>query len=261
MKNIFLPILGVSLSALMGCSFVGSDEVNSTNNNLVQVESVNSIEINTNDTDVNILKSDDNKIEYNPDFFAEGENLICENKDGKLILTCLKKKKSDTYRNPSCVNIFINPNNVLNDCKINMNVGNLKVSDGIDFGKGLEVVCNVGNIELLTCNLLDSALSVGTGNLKVSGELSGENKVSVNTGNAVLHILNKEKKLSDINYKLTTNVGKIFIDGNSAFKKNSSSPLTIGYQLSNNAESDTKLNVNVGVGNISVNSKDFKIED
>jgi len=261
MKNIFLLILCLSLSTLMGCSFVESSEAPSIDNNSILMGSISSIEIKTEDTNVNIQKGDESKIEYNEDSFTEGENLTCENKDGKLILTCLKKKKSDTYRDRSYVNVFINPNDVLNDCKINMNVGNLKVSDGIDFGKGLEVVCNVGNVELLTCNLLDSALSVGTGNLRVSGELSGENKVSVNTGNAVLHILNKEKKLSDINYNLITNVGKIFIDGNSAFKENSSSPLTIGYKLSNNSYGDTKLDVNVGVGNISVNSKDFKIED
>ena len=241
-----------AVNFLGGCTikiFDNSNVCNAYTYKCMEVDEFDSIQMDVDTVNVSIKESDKCKIEYNlllPSSHAEEQNnIVCESKQGvltfKLPKDFIKVNNTDQY-----VNIFVSPYKKLNNCNINMNVGNLHCSEKIEIGDNLNINCNVGDIKISNCKSENVKITNGVGDINISGNIYGKDIISVGVGNVKLNLLNS---LQDYSYFLKSGVGKIIING----QKSTSNTITGDVLEGNSFHDDRRLEVNVNTGNISVN--------
>ena len=156
------------------------------NSRCIDLEEFNSIQMDIDAANVNIQESDKFKIEYNLSFSSPSDNIICKNEEGALIFKSPKNSRvvnnKDQY-----INIFVSPYKKLNDCTINMNVGNFSCSDKILMGDNLKIKCNTGNINILNCDSENINIESHVGEIGISGNIYGDSVISLKTGKVALN--------------------------------------------------------------------------
>lgn len=252
-KNIiYLTVLCLFIPAvIIGCDLKYSIQ-KSTNltvsgsSNFDNNSSINSLNLDIDDigAEITVIKSNESKIEYNLLNLSNEENPSFEIKDKTLFFKHKIKQHQKSSIEGLYLKIFLNTENQLDNCNININ-GNFNSSKEIILGNNLNITSTVGSIEIENCLSSNLNISCNTGDIAINGILSGDCKISTNTGSIEI-----EKCLSNSSI-ISTTTGGIFIDdeisGNNKISTTTGSIIINKFSASN-------CDINANIGDVKINS-------
>ena len=249
-KNIlYLTILCIFILAIItGCDFIYFKQYPtvSGSSNFDDGSLINSLNLDIDDigAEITVIKSNESKIEYNLLNLSNEENPSFEIKDKTLFFKHKIKQRQKSSIEGLYLKIFLNTENQLDNCNININ-GNFNSSKEIILGNNLNITSTVGSIEIENCLSSNLNISCNTGDIAINGILSGDCKISTNTGSIEI-----EKCLSNSSI-ISTTTGDIFIDdeisGNNKISTTTGSIIINKFSASN-------CDINANIGDVKINS-------
>ncbi len=122
----------------------------------------------------------------------------------------------------------------------NVSAGRLVVKE-LDIARESEYIIGAGQMTLNNVMVKDITVDCGVGDVMISGDVSGDNKIICNVGNVELDLDGEE---SDYSYDISASIGNIDIDNNSYH--------SISNRVINNDDAQNNLSLTCEIGNISV---------
>lgn len=238
-----------SLGKLIGQNTFDKNDSTSLNENYRINEQIESLDINLDYSNLNILIASDDSYFIKKD----SEDITCEIKDKKLIV-------SDSYNN-----LFVNKDNELTimipkkdlkNVKIKMGAGKTNIeylsseSVELNLGAGLSEIKNItvsGSINIKTgagkftmskANLNNLKFDMGVGKTEISGLIFGQSEINCGIGKTDIDL---ENSLEDYTFEVKKGIGSIMVD-----QKSIENDASIG-------NGNNKIKLSGGVGKITVN--------
>ena len=197
--------------------FINNDDVTYSTHNIYDVSNLN---INVSYSKINIIDSDEFKIELNS---------LCEYSisNNTLIIKDIKKFRvnpgADIY-----LNLYIPKGKVFNDVYIDAGAGNVKIdtikANTLDFDMGAGKV-SINNIEVYSHAKLDGGagnfniengilsnvdFDMGLGNVDIKASLTGNNKIDMGMGNLSIDLIDS---VNNYRFDIEKGIGSVSIDG------------------------------------------------